>query len=79
MHTNSSRHLLDSNVLILIVCEIGALVSVATTSVFESEPLITAIFVMTLFMNLSCTSQSQTSNSLIAQAYFSHFGSGVFL
>lgn len=84
MHTNSSLHLLDNNVvLILIVCGIGALVSVAqaspSTSVFESEPLITALFVMTLFTNLSCTSQSQTSNSLIAQAYFSHFGSDVFL
>lgn len=42
-------------------CGIGALNSVAhaspTTSVFESEPFITALFVMTLFTNLSCTSQ----------------------
>lgn len=84
MHTKSSLHDLGNNVVMsAIACGIGALVSVAqalpSTSVFESEPLITALFVMTLFTNLSCTSQSQTSNSLIAQAHFSHFGSGVFL
>lgn len=42
-------------------CGIGALVSVAraspTTSVFESEPLILALFVMTLVTIFACTSE----------------------